>query len=88
MNGCRLVEIDFGSQFSTAGRSVRVDLSAHGFYISAVTGFDWTIGGLHLLRLNLTGDFHTRTVGPILKIATVELPPQIKRKVVAVVAPL
>ncbi|KAJ6744381.1 hypothetical protein OIU79_030663 [Salix purpurea] len=88
MNGCGLLEIDFGSQFSTAGRRVRGDLSAHGFYISAVTGFDRRIGGLHLLRLNLTGDFHTRTVDPILMIATVELPPQIKRKFVAVVAPL
>ncbi|KAL3529853.1 hypothetical protein ACH5RR_009175 [Cinchona calisaya] len=51
----------------------RIDLSAHGFFITPIAGFDWNIGQGHPFRYftygasfaeveidTLTGDFHTR----------------------------
>ncbi|KAK3205307.1 hypothetical protein Dsin_019353 [Dipteronia sinensis] len=57
----------------------RIDLSAHGFYITPEIGFDWTTGKGNPFRYftyggafaeveidTLTGDFHTRTANVIL----------------------
>lgn len=67
------------SQLASACFIQRIDLSAHGFYITPDIGFDWTTGKGNPFRYytygaafaeveidTLTGDFHTRTANIIL----------------------
>lgn len=66
-------------QLATACYLERIDLSAHGFYITPDIGFDWSIGKGNVFRYHtygaafaeveidtLTGDFHTRKADVIL----------------------
>ncbi|XVF69650.1 hypothetical protein PTKIN_Ptkin11bG0098700 [Pterospermum kingtungense] len=67
------------AQLATACYKERIDLSAHGFYITPDIGFDWSIGKGKPFRYftygaafaeveidTLTGDFHTRTANIIM----------------------
>lgn len=67
------------SQLASACYMQRIDLSAHGFYITPEIGFDWRTGKGNPFRYftygaafaeveidTLTGDFHTRTANIIL----------------------
>lgn len=68
-----------GSQLASACYVARIDLSAHGFYITPDIGFDWITGKGNPFRYytygaafaevevdTLTGDFHTRMVNVFL----------------------
>ena len=73
------VLICYDPQLASACYAARIDLSAHGFYITPNIGFDWTTGKGNPFRYftygaafseveidTLSGDFHTRVANVIL----------------------